>query len=54
MTDAVLYLVTVIDMDVTIILVMALSALKEVYDLMHEILESPARLERRRHHGHTH
>ena len=48
------YLVTMVDMDVSVVVVVALLTLEDVDDLAQQVLHSPARLERRGHHGHTH
>ncbi len=50
----VFYLVSVVDMDMAIEVVVTLLTLKDMYHLAHQFLQSPTRLERRRHHRHTH
>ena len=52
--DAVLDFVAVVDVNVTVVEIVALAAFKNMYHLLQQALQSPTRLERGGNHRHTH
>ena len=54
MGDTVFYLMSVVDMDMAIVVVVTLTVLEDVHHLAHQFLQAPTRFKRCRHHRHTH